>query len=74
MSRNHSASAQDAAHIINEMIGLDAEQAYDKFGVEMNEDGSIFDPIYQMKFQTIGEWANFSVEQDNIESEEHFHG
>ena len=74
MSRNYSASAQDAAHMINEIKDLTAEQAYDAFGVELKEDGSVFDPTYGMNFGSVGEWAHFTVEQDNVEYEEHFHG
>lgn len=75
MSRNHSALAYDVAHIVDEMKGLNAEEAYEKFGVELNEDGSIHDPMYpSMTFSSVGEWATFSVEQDNVEYEEHFHG
>lgn len=73
MSRNYSTIAYEIENIMNEMKGLDAEQAYEKFGITLNEDGSIFDPTYNMKFPSVGEWAKFSVEQDNVEYEEHFH-
>jgi len=70
MSRNHSAAAYDVAHIVEEMRGLDADEAFSKFGVELKEDGSIYDPVYPgMNFGSVGEWAHFTVEQDNMEFE-----
>jgi len=73
MSRNHSAAAYDIAHIVADIAQLERDEVTRLYGITENKDGSIFDPTYQMKFETIAEWATFSVEQDNVEHEEHFH-
>jgi len=73
MSRNHSATAYDAAHIVSDIRKLSREDVTRLYGIVKREGGKIFDPTYNMEFGSLGEWAAFTVEQDNVEYEEHFH-
>ena len=40
------------------------------FGIELLEDGKVYDPLYDMTFETVANWASYSVEQDTVEYEE----
>lgn len=71
---NHSAVAQEVAYVISEVKRLSQEEAQSVYGIELLPNGKVFDPMYNRTFDSIGEWAEFNVEQDDMEYEEHFHG
>lgn len=70
---NHSAIAQEITHTIHEINRLSKDEVYDIYGIELLEDGRVFDPTYNKTFESVSEWAEFNIEQDEIEYEEHFH-
>jgi len=71
---NHSATAQEIAYVVSEVNRLSEEEVRSLYGIELLEGGKVFDPTYNQEFASIGEWATFNVEQDDIEYEEHFYG
>lgn len=73
MSRDHSSIAHEINHLVHEVQNLSKDEVKSLFGIEFRSDGSIYDPTYQTSFATIGEWAQFSVEQDHVEYSEDFH-
>lgn len=72
MSRHHHVHANEVTHVVNDVRRLSVEEAQITYGIEIHEDGSVFDPTYNRKFTTIGEWAEFSVEQDEMDYAEEF--
>jgi len=75
MSRsNHSAVAHEIMFVVNEVNRLPEEEVKSLYGIEIFEDGRVFDQTYNKIFGTVGEWAQFNVEQDDVQYEEHFHG
>ncbi len=71
---NHSVMSQEITFIVSEISRLSKEDVKSIYGIDMLEDGKVFDPTYDKTFDTVGEWAAFNVEQDDVEYEEHFHG
>jgi len=70
---NRSHAHTDAAHIIADIKQMDAEEVTMVYGIEIAKDGSVTDPTYGLGFDSVAEWANFSIEQDNIEFSETIH-
>ena len=69
---NHGAIAHDVAYIISQVNTLPADEVESLYGIELREGGKVFDPTYNQEFPSVGEWAQFSVEQDMVEYDEHF--
>jgi len=75
MSRHHVSTAHEVMHIIADIKNIGIDQARSIYGIEFIEDdinGRVFDPTYNREFNTLGEWANFSVEQDSMSDHEPF--
>jgi hypothetical protein len=71
---NHSVMAHDIAYTVSQVNKLSKEEVYSLYVITLLEGGKVFDPLYNQTFSTVGEWATFSVEQDDVEYEEHFYG
>jgi hypothetical protein len=69
---NHGGFAQEVSHVIRQVSTLPAEEVQILYGIELLEGGKVFDPTYNQHFESVGEWAQFSVEQDMVEYDEHF--
>lgn len=65
--------AQEVHHIVNDINSMDVDTIKQIHGIELNEDGSVFDPVYNLRFDGIIEWAEFSVNEDNTEYSENMH-
>jgi len=70
---NHSAVAQEVAFTINEVNRLSPDEVLSVYGIELLPNGKVFDQTYNKTFESVGEWAEFNIEQDDMEYEEHFH-
>ena len=73
MSRNYTTTAQEVANILHDVKGRTNEEVEQLYGIRFDEDGTIFDPTYNMTFTSLGDWALFSVEQDHTEFDEKFY-
>lgn len=71
---NHSAVAQDIMFTITEVNRMWPDELMSLYGIEIFGGGKVFDTTYNKVFETVGEWAEFNVEQDGVEYAEHFHG
>jgi hypothetical protein len=74
MSRNYHVHANEVAHVVNDIRNLSPEEAEQFYGIKIADNGSVFDPVYNRKFETVTEWAEFNVNQDETEYEEEFNG
>lgn len=70
MSRRHSAHAGDVTHIVNDINDMSPEEAENIYGIQFLEQGRIYDTMYNREFGSLGEWAEFNVQQDEMEFEE----
>lgn len=67
---NYNSIKNEVSNVLHEMKGKSNDEIERMFGIEFNDDGTIFDPTYQREFESIAEWAWFSAEQDEIEMSE----
>lgn len=76
MSRHlHHAISSDVEHILHDIEHLSQEEVEQLYGIVLEENGAIFDPTENRHFKTVGEWAEYEAEQDEMEFSEHFgHG
>lgn len=73
MSRNHSYVAHEVAHIVKSVNAVTSpEELESLYGITIRPDGKVLDNTYDMLFDTVADWARFSVELDDAETEEHF--
>lgn len=45
-------------------LKLSTEELYEIYGVELNEDGTVFDTIERKKFKTLAAWMQHAEEQE----------
>jgi len=69
---NHGGFAQEVSYIIRQVATLPIEEVQILYGIELLNNGGVFDPTYNQKFESVGEWAEFSVNEDRTERSEHF--
>lgn len=75
MSRHHHRAAETAGTIQHDIQHLPKEEIELMYGIQINEDGTVYDSAYDKVFRTIGEWISFETEFDEMDySEEFGHG
>jgi len=74
MSKQYSSVAHEISYIVSQVNQLSVDEVRDLYGIDLLEDGKVFDPTYNREFLSVGEWAEFSAEQDAVEYEERFYG
>lgn len=67
MSRHHAAHAGDVTHIVNDIHNMSFEEAENMYGIELKKDGTVYDVMYGRSFDSLGEWAEYNVQQDELE-------
>ncbi len=71
---NHNVNSHEITFIVNEVKRLEEDEVKSLYGIELLDDGKVYDPTYSKTFDTVAEWAAFNLEQDDVEYEEHFYG
>lgn len=66
MSRKHSAHQFQVHHLLKQIEGLDEDQLYEDYSIEV-VDGIVYDDCYGKKFNNLTEWAEFTVENDCLD-------
>ena len=75
MSRHHHTISSEISHILYELQNMSKEEAQTVYGIKLQEDGTVYDPTYDKYFESLGDWAEFNAEQDEMEYGEQFgHG
>lgn len=64
MSRNHASQSFRVLDLIKQVNAVSEDDQYRDFGIEQDEDGTIFDTIEGKRFDTIVEWAQFNIEME----------
>lgn len=73
--KNHRSVAAEAAHILVEIRGMNAEQIENLYGIEIRKGGKVWDCTYFLEFDDLAAWITFNNEQDEMEYEQRFtHG
>jgi len=63
-------SASDySRQVLLDIKQLDAEEVLSLHGIEISEDGSVYDQAYNKTFTNIAEWIAFSAEDEDNEFE-----
>jgi len=70
MSRHHAAHSGDVNHIINDIEHMKQTEAEEIYGISFEEDGKIFDTMYNRTFSSLREWAELTYAEDELEYEE----
>jgi hypothetical protein len=74
MSKHHHGEfANSVSFIVHQVSTLPKEEIEILYGIELLDNGKVFDPTYNQEFGSVGEWAEFSVNEDNTEYSEHFY-
>ena len=64
--------AHEVAHIIKDVNALSSDEVEQIYGIALSEDGTVFDPTYNRNFVSVSDWAEFSVQQDEVDYSEEF--
>lgn len=71
-SRNSFQSKRSVKEIMRQFASMSASDFENQHGVEFMDDGEVYDPVYNRSFASVKEWAEFSIEMDEMETGEHF--
>ena len=63
--RHHSSVAHQVGRLVHDVSTFEKQESESLYGIEIHDDGTIFDLTYQMNFKSLHEWAEFTVEQDS---------
>lgn len=72
MSRHHSSHANDVSSMIRNINEMGENEASRLYGIEFLDEGAVYDTMYNREFQSLGDWAEFTVEQEEAEYSEDF--
>lgn len=68
MSKHHHASTTyEIMNLVREVSEMSAEEMHDIYGIKMEEDETVFDEVFELKFATLAEWAKFTVEGEQFQ-------
>lgn len=54
----------EVTRLINEVSKLSSDELMDTYGIEIYQDGKVYDTVEEIVFDSIGEWAKMTVEND----------
>lgn len=57
------------SQVLFDIENMSTEQLIDKYGIEINDDGSVYDPTIMSEFDNIDEWATYLLnDEEELES------
>jgi hypothetical protein len=69
MSRNNASRSYQVQALVKQIEEADENDRYSLHGIEVDEDGSVFDSCYGKTFASIHKWAEFNIDMEELESE-----
>lgn len=63
MASKHHRSHQES-QVLDDITSMSNDELEDLYGIEIGEDGSVFDTAEFKEFDTLADWAAFVVEQE----------
>lgn len=73
MSRHHYAHAQESNTLLYDIDHSTPEDLMHLYGIEIYENGSVFDPVENRTFKTIYEWAEWQAKEEEWDEVAHEH-
>lgn len=73
-THNYSGISNEVSHVVNEVNRLSKDEVKTLYGIELLDNGKVYDSTYGKTFKSVSEWAVFNIEQDGVQYEEHFYG
>lgn len=55
------------SQVLFDIENLSTQQLMDKYGIEIDKNGCVYDPMLLSKFDNIDEWANYLLEEEELE-------
>lgn len=63
MSKHHVSLTQ--SRVLNDVRTLPPQELTELYGIEISDDGSVFDPTENRRFEDVAEWAQYIASQDD---------
>lgn len=73
MNRHHYTHSKETENIQHDFVTMDREEFEDLYGVELLEDGGVFDPVVNKHFDTFESWVADQVKEEEFAEFEHVH-
>lgn len=73
MSRHHYVHSHEADNIHHDRKTLPKEEFERLYGIDLNEDGSVYDTVTNMSFTTLEDWIAEQVVEEEFAECEHTH-
>lgn len=64
MSRHHYTHSEEANNIFHNIHHLPWEELEMLYGIQINPDGKVFDPVANITYASLTEWANEEVREE----------
>lgn len=75
MSRYYHTVSNDVDHILHDYRHLPVDEFKMLYGIEIEEDGTVYDPVLNKEFPSIPDWAKEEAEIEEMETgHEYGHG
>jgi len=71
VSRQHYAHAEEANSILHDIHHLSNDELEMLYGIRIDKDGTVFDPVSQVTFTSLREWANEEIREEEWTESEH---
>jgi hypothetical protein len=64
---SYAIQAHQIQALIKQVKSLDEHELYDLYGIELDQEGSVYDSCYDKTFDSVALWAQFNVQTEDIE-------
>ncbi len=71
MSRHHYTHSEEANSIFHDIQHLAREELELLYGIRIDKDGTVFDPVSEHTFGSLTEWANEEAREEEWTESEH---
>ena len=72
MGRHHNAHGNEVQHMILDVKNMSSLQLLETYNIEIWEDGKIYDRTEDQTYTSATEWANSTIEGDDLEFDDQF--
>lgn len=49
---------------MNNIFKMDSDELYDAYGIELDEDGTVYDPVEDKEFTSLATWKAYADQQE----------
>lgn len=69
-TRHYAMHAAQANAVVASLYDMDYEQIHKTYGISIEPTGIVYDPTYEREFNSLSEWADWCVANDEYETRE----